>query len=111
MTPENLLLALTSIFPSFQAEWETENPYIHEDGSFTFHSVFLEFTDFFGVQAAKSSTKQLLATATIINDAVSDKSDLENAVSTCFLEHLHQIKAVKYLRPYLNERALAEVRA
>ena len=49
-------------------------------------------------------------TAKLINEAVDAGGDLENAVSTGFLEHLHQIEATKYLLPYLTERAKQELR-
>ena len=37
-----------------------------------------------------------------ISEAVSVDSDLENAVSTCFLEHMRQVKINRVLAPYLS---------
>ena len=40
-----------------------------------------------------------------------DAGPLENAVSTCLLEHLHQIGAWKALRPHLGAEARRRSRA
>ena len=111
MTPNALLDSMVTICPSFREAWETENPYLNEDGSFTFHSVFIEFASFFGSASFQSSTKQLQSIAALINSAIETPGALENAVSTCFLEHLVQIDGTKSLHPYLSKQALVQVRA
>lgn len=54
------------------------------------------------------SQKQLRQLGKLVSSLVEKNSDLENAVATCFLEHLHQAKGLKLLWPYLSEKARAE---
>jgi hypothetical protein len=110
VTPPGLLVALQAIYPSFAEDWYTDNSFGYEDDTFPFHPVFMEFCMFFGVAAPAATEQQLLATAKLINEAVDAGGDLENAVSTGLLEHLHQIEAAKYLLPHLSERAKRELR-
>jgi hypothetical protein len=79
-----------------------------EDKPETFHRVMLEFTYSFGKAANSLSSAQLRQIGNLVNEAVDHSDDLENAVATCFLEHLHQIHARKVLWPYLSKKARAE---
>jgi hypothetical protein len=98
-TPERLLEALADVLPEFLQEWEAgEVPS-------TFHEVILRFTPFFGCRAKSFSPDELKRVGTLINDAVAEGGVIENAVSTCFLEHLRQIDAWRALKAYLSDRA------
>jgi hypothetical protein len=98
-TPSGLLEDLAAIFPEFQDEWEP-----HEVPG-TFHEVMLSFTSFFGTRASTSSQRELARLGELVNRCVATGGPLENAVATCFLEHLHQIRAWPILKPYLSDLA------
>jgi len=49
--------------------------------------------------------------AAIINKAVEDGGNLENAFGTCFLEHLEQIKAREPLVSFLSKAAKERLHA
>ena len=92
---------LTEIFPGFSAEYE--------DGEIqpetTLHFVMRDFTTYFSGNRDTFSESQLKKLAHFINDAVAVDDNLENAVSTCFLEHLHQVRSYKMLAPFLSRQA------
>ena len=100
-TPEALIEELFAIFPEYRAAYDGS---IHDDTP-TYHSVLLAFTPFFGGQSASFSERQLRAFGEVVNKAVAAGGSLENAFGTCLLEHLHQIRASKILRPHLSKMA------
>jgi hypothetical protein len=105
-TPAELRDLLCKIVPTYRTHWEdSDNPYISEDGTFSFHGVMIDFTQYFGRSIDTFSEKQMREIGDLINAAVADDSPLENAVSTCLLEHLRQIKASKKLAPFLSSIA------
>jgi len=112
LSAPELLDLLCQIFPTFLEVWAADttedNP---DDLSPTYHQIFFSFTPFFGVYAPSATSDQLLHLSEFINRAVETDDYLENAVSTGFLEHLHQIDAVPFLRKHLNSKALSQVRA
>jgi len=69
-----------------------------------------EFLTYFSTSQAQLSEKQLQQLADWINEAVSTDGDLENAVSTCFLEHMRQVRINRVLKPYLSQQAKAKSR-
>ena len=89
------------VFPQYRAAYDGP---IHDDTP-TFHSVVMAFTQFFGAEKVSFSEDELRPFGALINAAVAAGGSLENAFGTCLLEHLHQIRASKILRPYLSERA------
>jgi hypothetical protein len=95
-TPERLLDALVAIFPELRAEWEEAEP------AETFHKVVLRFTPFFGARAHQPVRRPTPARRPD-RPVRRWRRPLENALSTCLLEHLHQIGAWKTLRPYLSD--------
>jgi hypothetical protein len=75
------------------------------------HFVMRCFTEHFGARAALSSQKQLKDLGALVNDAVANHDDvIENAVSTCFLEHLQQVRGYKPLVPFLSTTAKRKTR-
>jgi len=104
-TPSDLRASLEDLFPSFKAEWE--------DGEVceSLHQVMFVFTPYFGAHSKEFTVTQLRQLADMINRSVEESDDLENALSTCFLEHLHQIGSERLLKPYLNEPAKGKLRA
>ena len=94
-TPDQLLDALAAIFPGFRGEWESgEVPH-------SFHGVMLRFTPYFG----PASAADLASLGALVDRAIAVDGPLENAMATCFLEHLRQVDAWLALRPHLSEAA------
>ncbi len=103
-----MVAQLQAIFPDFTHEWdEDEWPGM----SRTFHGVVREFTEFFTPSVAESSQSKLQAVASWLNSSVVADGDVENAVSTCFLEHSHQLGLYSLLAPYLSPLAKSRTHA
>jgi uncharacterized protein (DUF1330 family) len=75
------------------------------------HRIMAEFIQFFGANYHSFSEKQLRRFGEWVNDAVVIDGPLENAISTCFLEHTHQVKINRVLAPYLSRVAKYKSRA
>jgi hypothetical protein len=104
-SPQQLLAKLAEIFTDFQLERTDEN------GALTYHEIMLAFTPYFGSSLYAFSVKQLGEFGSMVNKAVDHGGDLENAISTCFLEHIRQIDASKVLAPFLTREAKKRSRA
>ena len=98
---------LTEVFPGFVADCTEEE--IEADT--TLHFVMIDFAPYFSSNREQFSEGQLRALGLFINEAVSVDDNLENAVATCFLEHLHQDGSYKALGPYLSALAKAKTHA
>jgi hypothetical protein len=107
--PSDVLHSVISIFPEFQSEWENGNPYINEDGSHSLHSVYMILLPYVSSKKANFSNKQLKQFASLINDAIAAGDNSENAVSTCFLEHVYQADLNSILKPLLSQEAKARL--
>ncbi len=105
-TPEQLLAQLLEIFPKCRSCYAP----IHDDQP-TFHSVLIAFSPLVTTALSTCSKLQLLAFASLVNAAVERGGVLENAFSTCLLEHLAQLGALKTLRPQLSKLARERTRA
>ena len=102
-----LVLDLSKVFPAFADYWERD---IEGDlPSKSLHAVYMSFLPFLGGSSPTQAQWQLLAS--IISREVAAGGNRENAVDTCMLEHLHQVKLNKVLRPLLSEQAKSLVRA
>ena len=96
-SPRELLEALTGIFPKYAF-----NP--DEASSPTYHGLMIDFACYYG--SVSCTDRQLKDFAALINAAVDAGGDLENAFSTCLLEHLGNRKwtpARKPLMPFLSK--------
>jgi hypothetical protein len=111
LRPQDTLRQLSEIFPSFDEWWKDEQAPT-EDGlvngvyyEWRHHSVMREFLQYFASNRASFTEEQLRRVGAWINEAVSIQGDLENAVSTCFLEHTRQVKINRVLDPHLSPQA------
>lgn len=94
-TPEAMLQQLVALCPSFEAYWQNEENIIHreDDGSFTLHGLFTEFSHFirlhFGCmpEPARQELFGFLETCLTVSEAP-PYDDLDNAVCTGFFENL-----------------------
>jgi hypothetical protein len=106
-SPAELKEQLCRLVPTFASDWEDPNP-LEEETPDTFHSVMREFTYSFGKAAHALPEARLKELGSLVDASVEHPGTLENAMATCFLEHLHQVKALKVLWPHLSQRARAE---
>jgi hypothetical protein len=103
-----VLAGIAAIFPEFAVEWERDNPYI-TDGKFSIHAVYMTFLPF--LASAEKTERNLRMVASLINGAVLAGGESENAVSTCLLEHVHQVGLAPALKRYLSEEAKERLHA
>ena len=101
-SPLELQSFLARLFPSFAEEAEDPTEWPPEAGEFTFHTVMFNFTPFFGKEIERFSSKQLAEFGKFLHAVSLTTGSLENAVSTCFLEHTRQIKVNKRLQPWIT---------
>ena len=91
---------LVALDSAFETELEVEEP-----EELTLHRLMGLFAQYFGANGKRFSVKQLRRLGEWLSSAVSVPSELENAVSTCFLEHTRQLKVNRLLAPYLSKLA------
>jgi hypothetical protein len=107
-TPEEMLAQLQVIFPTFDHEWdEDEWPGM----SRTCHGVVRDLADYFPSNVAALTEQQVIEFAYWLNGSVEAGGDVENAVSTCFLEHSRQIGVFELLAPHLTPLARSRTHA
>ena len=100
-SPQQLQEALVAIFPSFAAVLNEPPASESEARAATFHSLMHDFAWFFGKEIGSFSDKQFEKLGELLTSSVEHEGLLENAVSTCFLEHTRQIKVNRKLAPRL----------
>lgn len=101
--PESLAQVLAEYFPIFSEELVDEEIDSH-------HLVLMLFAPI-SAQALESADERTIRRfCDLINQMVSAGGELENAASTCFLEHASQIGVRNIIRPFLSKEAEAELR-
>lgn len=109
--PQTTVEQLCEIFPTFREWWHDEQRPSEDglvDGIFhewSHHEVLREFLEYFSGNHKTFNRKQLSQFGVWIDNAISTPTALENAVSTCFLEHTRQVKINRVLAPYLSRKA------
>src|SRR5258708_4339434 len=109
-SPEKALAFLCALFPDFGREWYADDER-SVDGDISFHRIMQEFTSYFGGNVQSLSEAQLKRFGAWLSNAVLAGGDVENAVSTCFIEHMHQIKVSRLVTPHLSKLAKAKLHA
>lgn len=104
-SPAGLLSALQDLFPDFGDEELLEEV---RSGDANLHTVMSDFSSSFNASSAEQS--QLAGLASLISQCVAIPDRLENAVGTCFLEHLRQIDGGAFLWKCLSPEVKAYVR-
>lgn len=99
---EAALQFLASTDPAFRAWWDEAD---HAPDETTAHRVMAEFAEHFSRAHRDYAPRQLKALGHWLSEAVATEGALENAVSTCFLEHSRQLKVDRVLAPYLSKVA------
>jgi hypothetical protein len=108
-TPKDLVIALIDLFPGFRNDWD-EGESFGGIGQYNFHTVFMEIAPVCSDYLAMASPRKVEAFCAIINSFVASGGDMENAVSTCLLEHASQVGIAKTIKPHLSQVARAELR-
>jgi hypothetical protein len=91
MSPQELVDRLAATFPEFRQYWDNPgNCFRNDDGSFTLHGVFSEFTSYFRERHKSFRPDQVAALGAFVSDCMApdDDSDLDNAAATCFVENI-----------------------
>ena len=90
MTPHVLLDRLVALFPDFRAYWDDPgNCFRNDDGSFSLHGAFAEFTSFFRERHKSLPSGRIAALGAFVSDCIaSADGDLNNAAATCFVENV-----------------------
>jgi hypothetical protein len=108
-TPGDLVAALIKLFPAFRDEWDGDEGHSGiRLGSF--HTVFMELAPVCSGYLAEASPRTVAAFCTIINTFVASGGAMENAASTCLLEHASQVGIAETIKPHLSKAAKAELR-
>jgi hypothetical protein len=109
--PQETLRQLSDLFPGFDDWWKDENT-LAADGSvddvhyeWTHHDVMRQFLGFFGQHHNSFTEAELRGLGEWVNRAVVEEDAVENAVATCFLEHMRQVGINRVLAPYLSRTA------
>ena len=115
--PKDLVALLKEFFPPFEQEWAKAEADDAEQAAYTGYQVELTFHDVLQVFAPLSaellkaaSSKQVSEFCKFINESIVIPGSLENAISTCLLEHASQIGIRKLLLPFLSRMAKKELR-
>jgi hypothetical protein len=108
-TPSQLLDHLIAIFPEFYSEWSKGESHRYSE-QYSYHSVFQEFAPVSYRILNRATPNQIQEFCELINHMVDIGGELENAISTCFLEHASQIGVSKIIKPFLSKEAKKELR-
>jgi hypothetical protein len=108
-SPRQLVDQLTTIFPEFLKEWD-EGESFGDRENYTYHAVLIEFASLSHRILKGATASQIKEFCQLVNRMVEMGGEIENAVSTCFLEHASQIEVRKIIKPYLSAEAKQELR-
>lgn len=109
-SPPDLVARIIQLFPSFAVEWNGGEAYGYENGDFSYHSVFLTFAPLSYGLLMQASSETVRSFCDFVNAAVEQRGTLENAVSTCFLEHASHLAVRRLIEPSLSAAATRELR-
>ncbi|GHA22168.1 hypothetical protein GCM10008090_35010 [Arenicella chitinivorans] len=108
---EELKNSLISLFPFFAEELVEEEPEEFEyREELNHHHVWRCFSYTASKELVQAEMKTVRLLSELINKSVAAGGLVENAVSTCFLEHASQIGVKKVLKPHLSQLARQELR-
>lgn len=107
--PSDLSEALMDIFPDLRQLWAQPGELEAEDTQ-SFHSVWMVFAPHSYKLLHEATPNEIKRFSSLIDYMVSRGGDLENAVSTCFLEHASQLSVRKLLKPHLSRESKHELR-
>ena len=106
----DLVDGLLELLPRFSEEWDEGDGFRDEEGEYSFHSIMLTFGPQSAAYLNEADRNTVQAFCELLNRSVENEGDLENAVSTCFLEHASQLGVSRVLKPHLGPKARRELR-
>jgi len=90
-TPQELLTRLLEFVPGFRAAWQ-DSLFIEDDGSFSVHGVFAEFSGYVRAHFAEFDEatwkKRFSYVEQCVTTDVHSEVGVVNAACTCFLENI-----------------------
>ena len=116
MTKEQLKKFLVSLFPNFESAWNDPQNYFKENnGDYTYHGLFSEFSHYFRDHFTDFNENQLwelfqsierwhVPEEGITGD-VSDELILSNAAFTCFLENIASEGLTESLKKFMGPKS------
>lgn len=108
-TPEQVVERLIELFPAFEIEWDDGEGFGY-DGDYSYRSVFLTFGPVSSTLLEAASDSTVRKFCDFVDHGVERGGDLENAISTCFLEHASRLGVASRIRRHLGAAAKAELR-
>lgn len=107
MRPRELVNRLVALFPEFQAHWDGPGNYFRrDDGSFSLHGVFAQFTSFFSEGHASLPAARVADLGAFVSECMdSADENLGNATATCFVENIAGEKCDRELARHLTGEA------
>jgi hypothetical protein len=106
MNAQDTVNKLIEQFPEFKEKWDA-SVFKDEDGSFNFHALFMEFSDYIRdvFDSLDENTRQHLFTQieSWANMNPEDEEGISDAVYTCFIEDLATEEEIaEAIAPYLG---------
>lgn len=98
-SPVELILELQRVFPDFRVATEGHDEMYNP---ISLHTVMMDFAYWIGISLPTATQKQVEDLGGWLDSAVESGGNLENAVSTCLLEHAFRLNIEKRLRPHIN---------
>lgn len=105
---KKLLEYFISAFPDFETTWNSEKNYFLDGEDFTLHGVCAEFSHYFVKHYNELSNEQLKNFFDTIEDLIADsepRSDIDNALCTCFLENIAQTESGAFAKQFMGKRS------
>ena len=97
------------MFPDFDAYWNSdENLFMDDDGSFSYHGVFAEFSHYFRDHFSEMGKEKIQEFCDYIETFVRDDTshdDIDNAICTGFLENVYGGALETELPKYLGAKS------
>jgi len=108
MPPDELLARLVRLFPDFGEHWEgPDNEERDEDGSFTLHGAFAEFSVYFSERYEELPAERLQGLSWLLLECMAEPdSDLDEAAASGFLENVAAERFHEDFERYLIGRPL-----
>lgn len=108
MAPDELLARLVTLFPDFGAHWDDpDNDAREDDGSFTLHGAFAEFSVYFSECYEELPPERLQGLSWLLLECMADPdSALDDAAASGFLENVAAERFHSDFERYLIGRPL-----
>lgn len=122
MTKEEVKDLLIKLFPAFSEAWNSVDNYQkEEDGDYTYHGLFIEFSFFFNDNIKNFSDEQLrelfssiekwevqetASNENWLSGKVDEAQQLSNAIFTCFLEGIAGEGFTERIKPFMGKKSL-----